>query len=143
MPQLHDAFAEDYFGARAKFLAAAKAVGARVTSAPCPAPGPGGETLTLDAAWPGDPAATRVMVVSSGGHGIEGFAGSAIQIDHLLRAPAPPSGVAVLLIHAVNPYGMAWTCLETEDDVDRDPRDAEGDDDERLRDDVPPHHGSY
>ncbi|HEX5018350.1 MAG TPA: hypothetical protein VFX15_12290 [Actinomycetes bacterium] len=32
---------------------------------------------------------------------------------------------------------------QTEDDVDRDIRDDERDRDERLREDVPPHHGSY
>ena len=40
----------------------------------------------------------------------EGFGGSGIQIG-LLRdanAPAPAGDCALMLVHAVNPYGFAW-----------------------------------
>lgn len=110
-------FSDDYFSARNRFIDAAWAAGARLLSRPCPALGPGGQPLHMDAAWLGDPDATSVMVVSSGVHGVEGFAGSALQIDSLTRQ-VPPPGAAILHIHAVNPFGMAWNCLENETGVD-------------------------
>jgi len=111
------AFADDYFSSRDRFLRAADEAGATVTTLACPAVGPGDALLYMDAAWTGDPDAESLMIVTSGVHGIEGFAGTAIQIDTLGRRPPPP-GVAILSIHAVNPYGMAWTCLENETGVD-------------------------
>ena len=50
------------------------------------------------------------MIVSSGTHGPEGFAGSACQLGLLgdpLLARATANGVAVLLVHAVNAYGFS------------------------------------
>lgn len=111
------AFSEDYDTARDRFVAAAQAAGAVLSARQCPAAGPDGRPLYMDAAWLGDPDAASVMVTTSGVHGIEGFAGSALQIDNLRRASLP-AGVAVLHIHAVNPFGMAWTCLENEAGVD-------------------------
>ena len=114
---LAEAFSEDYASARQRFVAAAQSAGAALTSYPCPALGPGGAELHMDAAWLGDADAASVMIVTSGVHGIEGFAGSAIQIDTLRRL-TPPAGTAILNLHAVNPFGMAWTCLENETGVD-------------------------
>jgi len=64
--------------------------------------------------------ATRTVVVSSGTHGVEGFAGSGIQTGLLERRIdlRLPDGVSVLMIHAVNPYGMAHLRRFTEDNVD-------------------------
>lgn len=114
---LAEAFSEDYAAARRRFVAAAQAAGATLTSYLCPAAGPGGAELHMDAAWLGDADADSVMIVTSGVHGIEGFAGSALQID-TLRRRTPPAGTAILSLHAVNPFGMAWTCLENETGVD-------------------------
>lgn len=114
---LASAFADDYFSARDRFVTAAQTAGAGLTHFVCPAAGPGGKPLFMDTAWLGKPDAASVMVVSSGVHGVEGFAGSAIQIDALGRL-SPPDGVAILHLHAVNPFGMAWTCLENETGVD-------------------------
>lgn len=47
----------------------------------------------------------RAVVVLSGTHGIEGYAGSQIQREAL--AHLPEGGPSVLFVHAVNPYGMA------------------------------------
>jgi predicted deacylase len=74
----------------------------------CDAVGPNAEPLTTDCYWLGDVDARQLLVIISGTHGVEGFAGSAIQQAWLSTALQPPSGVAVLLIHALNPHGFAW-----------------------------------
>jgi len=62
-----------------------------------------------DCAWLGPADAGRVLVLISGTHGIEGFTGSAVLFDLLGRLPAClPDGVALLCIHALNPWGYAW-----------------------------------
>ncbi len=50
-------FSGDYAEARARFLEAAKAAGARLTSHGNPTPGPDGEALATDTAWLGPPEA--------------------------------------------------------------------------------------
>ncbi|MDO9424560.1 MAG: DUF2817 domain-containing protein [Methylobacter sp.] len=79
---------------------------------PCKDVGPEGETLLTDTIWIGPEDASRVLVLLGGTHGIEGFAGSAIQIDQLdLIAEGLvviPADTAVLMIHALTPWGYAW-----------------------------------
>jgi hypothetical protein len=59
-------------------------------------------------------------VVSSGTHGVEGFAGSGIQARLLEDGIVArlPARVSLLMIHALNPYGMAHLRRVTEDNVD-------------------------
>jgi hypothetical protein len=75
----------------------------------------------MDAIRVGAPHAKRVVVVSSGVHGVEGFLGSAVQ-HMLLRTVVSGLGwdedPAVLLLHAVNPYGFAWLRRVNENNVD-------------------------
>ena len=57
------------------------------------------------------PQPSNVLVLISGTHGIEGFTGSAVQIDSLpllntLLKTQPDLGI--VLIHALNPWGFAW-----------------------------------
>jgi hypothetical protein len=66
----------------------------------------------------GSPDATRVLLHTSGLHGVEGFAGSAVQLAALERPPAVPAGCAIVLAHALNPYGMAWLRRVNENNVD-------------------------
>jgi hypothetical protein len=80
--------------------------------------GPGGEKLSIDVARLGSPDATRVLLHTSGLHGVEGFAGSAVQLAALERAPAVPAGGAIVLVHVLNPYGMAWLRRANENNVD-------------------------
>ncbi|MDD5114606.1 MAG: DUF2817 domain-containing protein, partial [Methylobacter sp.] len=88
------------------------AVDTTVASYSCPGVTPEGEALSTDTVWIGDKDASKVLVLISGTHGIEGFAGSAIEIDflNLLRAGQfiIPSNTAVLVIHALTPWGYAW-----------------------------------
>src|SRR6185436_13063924 len=49
-----------------------------------------------------------------------GYCGSGAQVDWLGRGELArvPKGTAVLMIHAINPYGFAWNRRVTEDNVD-------------------------
>ena len=116
---------EDYFPAtycdgRARFLSACLDARAPVASYRNPHSGPEGEALFTDAALIGRADAGNVVVVTSSTHGVEGFAGSGIQVGLLRdpRAPKPPPDTALLLIHTLNPHGMAWLRRENEDNVD-------------------------
>ena len=113
-------FADDYAEARQRFLLAAGAAGLPLEHLHCPATGPAGEDLWTDVTWIGDRDAKRVLVIISGTHGVEGFCGSAFQTDWLVGGGPSrlPTGVAVLLIHAINPYGFAWLRRVTHEGVD-------------------------
>jgi hypothetical protein len=111
-------FSPDYVTARERFRSAAHAAGAALDALPLDARGSGGEALTVDIAWLGDSAARSVLLHTSGLHGVEAFAGSAIQLA-LLAGPPPlePDG-ALVLVHVLNPYGMAWLRRANENNVD-------------------------
>lgn len=103
-------FSKDYFQARDRFRAATAAL-----------PGAKGaidvvDGLTIDWAWAGPPVAEtrRAVVFTSGVHGIEGFAGSAVQLDLLERGVTLPT----LMVHVVNPWGMANWRRFNESNVD-------------------------
>lgn len=82
--------------------------------------GPEGEELAVDIAVLGGHDAERTLVIVSGTHGVEGYAGSACQVAWLSSgiANALRRGVAVILIHALNPFGVAYVRRENEDNVD-------------------------
>lgn len=69
------------------------------------------QALSSEAAWIGPPDASSVLILISGTHGVEGAAGTAIQLDLIRRlqsgAATLPPGVAALLLFALNPYGFA------------------------------------
>lgn len=94
--------------------------GAQSSTVEHPEQGPKKERLSTDVAWLGSRDAERVLVLISATHGVEGFAGSAAQIDWLARAEAArvPNNLSVLLIHAINPYGFAWLRRVTHENVD-------------------------
>jgi hypothetical protein len=112
-------FEPDYFAARDRFRRAAAGLGWRVEVHPIDAAGPRGEQLTLDvaASSSGDPA--RLLVVSSGLHGVEGFLGSAVQVALLEEwGTAAPPAVDCLFLHGLNPYGFAWLRRVDEHNID-------------------------
>ena len=114
-----EVFCADYAAARERFRSAAATAGAELVAYAHPLQGPAGETLATDAAWLGPKEAGAVLVVISGTHGVEGFAGSACQIDWLAGGAAGrPAELAVLLIHAANPWGFAWLRRVSEAGVD-------------------------
>jgi ribosomal protein S18 acetylase RimI-like enzyme len=115
-----ECFSSTYAAARTAFVSAAVDSGAAIVSHRHPLPGSDGAPLFLDEARIGAEDARCVLFVASGTHGIEGFCGSGIQ-TFLLRnglAERVPAGVAVVLVHAVNPWGFAWLRRVNEDNVD-------------------------
>lgn len=108
-------FSESYEEARAKFLNAARAAKAEQHEL---------EICSDDArSYVTDIAIIRgkgagLICVSSGTHGVEGYAGSAIQILLLDQLRATPVGPTVVFVHAVNPYGMAHFRRWNENNVD-------------------------
>ncbi len=119
MPDL-SAFSPDYRTARDKFREAARAAGAALVDFVCPAAAPTGHDgdLTADVAVLGPGDAGRVFLVNAGTHGVEAFAGSAIEIGFLASRPALPDDTRLVLVHAINPHGFAWLRRVTEDNVD-------------------------
>jgi hypothetical protein len=120
MASTPDPFAHTYAEARAKFLAAAR--GARLESHPEPSRGIEGEALAMDVARIGADDAPSLLIVSSGCHGVEGYCGSGAQVallhDEAFRAKARRAGVALLFIHALNPWGFAAGRRVTHEGVD-------------------------
>lgn len=110
-----------YSQLRERFLRAAQAAGAQLTEYVHPLAGPFGETLATDVAWLGDPDARKVLVALSGTHGVEGYYGSDCQSRWLesLKGRELPEGVAVLMIHLINPWGTAWMRRVNEDNLDQ------------------------
>ena len=115
-------FSPSYAVARRRFRDAARDVRASVEEFPFPGRGPDGQALAVDVATVGAARPARTVVVSSGLHGVEGFFGSAVQLAWLqgVRAGriAVPPGAAVVLAHALNPYGFAWRRRANEGNVD-------------------------
>jgi hypothetical protein len=76
----------------------------------------------MDVAIDGDPQAQARLIVSSACHGAEGFAGSGVQVGALLdadlRDEARRNGVAVVHLHALNPYGFSHLSRTTHENVD-------------------------
>lgn len=113
-------FSSSYEEARYKFLQSAGMAGAYIESYRHPLAGPGDTPLYTDVAVVGRDDATRALVIASGTHGIEGFAGSAIQTGLLREGISNqlPPNLKLVMIHAVNPYGFAWLRRVNEDNID-------------------------
>lgn len=109
-----------YDECRARFRRAAQDAGVRATAHPIAAPGPEGQTLTIDVATIGSSTPRRALLVLSGVHGVEGFVNSTLQTDLLARTDPTdlPADVAVVLVHVVNPWGMAHDRRQNERNVD-------------------------
>lgn len=112
-------FARTYADARRKFRLAADLRGVAVRSYRHPMMTPDGEETATDVALLGAPDAKAVMVMTAGVHGPELYCGSGAQVDALLDLDLSRfDGVAILMVHAVNPYGSAWIRRTNEDNID-------------------------
>ena len=122
MISIPGAFSGSYAQARVKFLEAAAAAGVNVQSHAHPLKGRDGEDLAMDVARDGSLNAENLLIVSSGCHGVEGYCGSGVQVFALHDAEwlekARAAGVAVLYIHALNPYGFSHIRRTTHENVD-------------------------
>ena len=76
----------------------------------------------MDVVREGPADAKNLLVISSACHGVEGYCGSGVQIhalrDAAWRQTAREAGVAVLYIHALNPYGFSHIRRVTHENVD-------------------------
>jgi hypothetical protein len=116
-------FSLEYAEARDKFRAAAQQVNAEMYSLPILVDDDGNGTdsmvsLTTDIAIlkgnrPG------IIIHSSATHGVEGYAGSAIQLAILAQGVLPNDDrPTIMFTHAVNPYGMKHYRRFNEHNVD-------------------------
>ncbi|WP_153140811.1 M14 family metallopeptidase [Paraburkholderia agricolaris] len=116
-------FSASYAEARIKLHQAAESLGVTVESSVLDTyVGADGEALAIDHLLVSPPGAQSLLVITSGTHGVEGFAGSGCQIgllrdEHLLAA-ATTNKVALLVVHAVNPYGFSHLRRANEDNID-------------------------
>jgi uncharacterized protein DUF2817 len=118
---IDELFAEDYAAARIKFRTAAEAAGAALHAYEHPSQrGPSGEKLSIDVAVVGASAASRCLLLISGTHGVEGFAGSGCQVGFFRDSwyGALDRNTCAVVVHALNPYGFAWIRRVNEDNVD-------------------------
>lgn len=117
----HACFMPTYASARANFLTAAAAAGARTdTLTHDKVQGPDGSTLSTDVAILGPRDAEQAVLIVSSTHGPEGYTGSAAQVallKHLAVQPQAPD-IRIVLIHAINPWGFAHTSRTTENNID-------------------------
>ncbi|MGQ0834028.1 MAG: DUF2817 domain-containing protein [Gammaproteobacteria bacterium] len=103
-----------YREARELFCGVAQAEGFAVARYPlADLAGLEGEDLSIDVATRGT---GNCLVLLSGVHGVEGFAGSACQIECMRRVEF--SGLRIVLIHALNPYGFSFSSRVNENRVD-------------------------
>lgn len=83
---------------------------------------PSGAALETPYVWIGPREARQVLVLMSAVHGVEGYSGSAIQVDLLRRLSTGqavlPEGLAVVMVHAVNAWGFAWGRRVDEQGID-------------------------
>jgi hypothetical protein len=117
----YDFFSQSYSQARARFRDLASSARVRVATFELPVTqGADDEVLTTDIAWLGPQAPRGAVILTSGTHGIEGYAGSAFQCWLLAQRSASwlPGDVAVILVHAINPFGFANGCRVNEHNVD-------------------------
>ena len=115
-------FAQNYAEARQKFLQCAQACGLDPVAHVHPLLGRDGELLAMDVARFGAADAKALLIISSACHGVEGYCGSGVQnallADASFHAAAAAAGVAVLYIHALNPWGFSWLRRTTHENVD-------------------------
>lgn len=112
--------ADCYSEARANFLGACLAAGTSVESYKHPMSGPQGEELATDVAWFGPEDASKLLIMVSGVHGVEGFSGSATQVGWIEQQHyrTLPADTAALMVHLINPWGVAHLRRYNEDNVD-------------------------
>lgn len=115
---MEDFFSNSYAEAKERFLNKAQKLNARLYTLPLEPLGPNNEVLSIDVAWLGSLNPKRVLLHSSGLHGVEGFAGSAVQLQLMENLPQLAQDQALIVVHALNPFGMAWLRRTNENNVD-------------------------
>ena len=129
--------------ATSKFVQAAQASQARMIKLKLSPEltSPTSEPLHIDVAvWESDDSPTKdALVYTAGVHGVEGFAGSAIMIMlcSKIKQNQLPSGMKIIFIHVINPYGMSHWRRWNEENVDLNRNNLASDADFVIRRDTP------
>jgi len=114
-------FPDTYESSRERFIQDFKALGARWPSAHLAAhPLKVDPSLSIDYAWAKPERMRNLVVISTGLHGIEGYAGSAM-LKIFMDEFAPrlnPEHTGLLLVHAINPWGMKHRRRYNENNAD-------------------------
>lgn len=110
-----DPFSANYSEARGRFRAAATRAGWTLESRRVEGSTPHGEELTVEIAVSPREVGTPTLLMTSGLHGVEGYFGSAVQLrlintwQQSSRGHFGSTGIGIVLVHALNPYGFAWS----------------------------------
>lgn len=110
----------DYLESRTTFTRLARQLQARCSSLSLSLPTGDNPKLTVDTAYLGPTDAPNLVVIASGTHGVEGYAGAACQFNFMRTYANQPHhpGVGFLLVHAVNPWGYFHDRRVTHEGVD-------------------------
>ncbi len=115
-----DYFPKDYDASKARFLRYSDALRAKYRGVETEAFTVGAERLTVDTTFvPAQDSPRSLLVLTSGNHGAEGYAGSALQalfIEEVLPT-LDLAHTGVLLVHALNPWGFKHERRGTENNV--------------------------
>ena len=109
----------NYQSARQCFLDLAEPGAAHIDTFTHTLSGPDGE-IAMDVARFGQAQSPRVLVLSSGTHGVEGYCGSFVQCELLKNGLVErlPLDLGLVMVHGVNPHGFAWKRRVNEDNID-------------------------
>ena len=112
-------FQKDYISAKKKFSELVnKANFDKVIEAKIEGLDPMGNELSTIIAIK-SPNAKKILIHSSGVHGVEGFSGSAVQCKLIENMNSwVNEEICVVFIHIVNPWGMAWNRRVNQNNVD-------------------------
>jgi len=114
-----EVFSDSYSEARAKFLDCAQPLASHLESHVREGlRGAQGEELAIDIAVFGRVDAPKSLLLVSGTHGQEGFAGSALQLAFLQSNGTPPPGMNIVVLHALNPWGFSHLSRTDEQNID-------------------------
>jgi hypothetical protein len=114
----HTPFSPDFSTARQRFREGLSAARGDFRHIPLGCTDQQAERLGIDIAWFGNQRPRRALIHVCGIHGVEGFAGAAVQLALLDKLPVLPEDVALILVHVLNPYGMAYLRRGNENNVD-------------------------
>jgi hypothetical protein len=110
----------NYYESRRTFIDLAQGLGAELRSFAHEDALVDGVPLSTDTAYLGPKNAATLVLVSSGTHGVEAYAGAACQFHFLrqYRENFQRDGIAYLVVHAVNPWGYFHDRRVTREGVD-------------------------
>jgi predicted deacylase len=113
-------FHNSYEECRRAFLSAAKKVNLPATVETIPV-NESEENLFTDIIHIKNTGVNPLVIINSGLHGVEGYVGSALQLvvlDQIINGKLNTSGMDLLLVHAVNPWGFKNNRRVTRNNVD-------------------------